>query len=87
MRISSLILLRPDSLLRCFEFENYDMSLETLESVFPRIPFEALLRAIEKSKLERFKIGTIQTQQQLQTLTQSIPSMKLKELEVVFCCE
>ena len=36
------------------------------------------------SKLERFKIGAIHTQQQLQTLTQSIPSMKLKELEVDF---
>jgi len=79
------LLLRPDSQLRCFEFEScHTRPVEILERVFPRIPFEALLRAIEKSKLERFKIGTIRSQQQLQTLTQSIPSMKLEELEVVF---
>ena len=76
---------QPDSLLRCFEFESCrTRSLEFLERVFPRIPFEALLRAIEKSKLERFKIGRIETPHQLQTLTQSIPSMRIRELEVTF---
>ena len=68
------ILSRPDSLLRCFEFQTY----ASVEAGF----FVALLDAIEKSKLERFTIGTIRSQQELQTLTQSIPSMKLKELEV-----
>ena len=78
------LLLRPDSQLRCFEFHNYRWPLEFVDGVFRRIPFEALLRAIEKSKLERFKIGRIETPHQLQTLTQSIPSMKLKELDVGF---
>ena len=70
------MLLRPGSLLRCFEFQ----SLGSLEGV----PFESLLRATEKSKLEQFKIGSIQSQQQLQTLTGSIPLMRIKELEVTF---
>jgi len=72
---------RPDSLLRCFEFQSRDSSLE---GHFPRIQFKTLLQAIQKSKLERFKIGSIQTQQQLQMLTQSIPLMRIKELEVSF---
>ena len=67
---------RPDSLLRCFEFQSH------LEGTFPGIQFRNLLRVIENSKLERFRIGYIQTPQQLQTLTESIPSMKLKGLEV-----
>ena len=71
---------RPDSLLRCFEFQ----SLDSLEEHFQRIQFKNLLRVIEKSKLERFRIGYIQTPQQLQTLIESIPLMKLKELEVHF---
>ena len=74
------ILLRPDSLLRCFEFQ----SSHPLEGAFPGVQFKNLLRAIEKSKLERFRIGYIETAQQLQTLTRSIPSMKLKEMEVFF---
>jgi len=70
-------LLRPDSLLRCFEFHS-----RPLEEAFPGVQYKNLLRAIEKSKLERFKIGSIQSQQHLQTLVQSIPSAKLKDLEV-----
>jgi len=73
-------LLRPDSSLRCFEFHGGNM----LEEVFPRFQFENLLQAIQKSKLERLLIGSILTLRQLQTLTASIPSMKLKELEVDF---
>jgi len=69
---------RPDSLLRCFEFQG------DVEGEFRGIKFKNLLRAIEKSKLERCKIGLMQTQQQLQALTESIPSMKLKELELAF---
>ena len=72
------ILLRPDSLLRNFDLQGRS------SFVFPGIQFMNLLRAIEKSKLERFNIGTIDSQQQLQALTQSIPSMKMKELEVKF---
>ena len=74
------ILSRPDSPLRCFEFQSRD----SLEREFPRIQFKNLLQAIQISKLKRFSIGTIQSQQQLQTLTQSIPSMKIEELEVAF---
>jgi len=74
------ILLRPGSPLRCFEFN----SCGSLEGTFPGVQFKNLLRAIEISKLERFHIGSIGTLQQLQTLTQSIPSMKLKALEATF---
>ena len=74
------ILSRPDSLLRCFEFH----SRRPLEEAFPGAQYKNLLRAIEKSKLERFKIGSIQSQQHLQTFVQSIPSMKIEELEVLF---
>ena len=72
------ILSRQDSLLRCFEFHG------SLERAFPGVQYKNLLQAIQKSKLGRLKIGSIETPQQLQTLTESIPSMKLKELEVVF---
>ena len=65
----------------CYDALN---SSANLEVAFPGVQFKNLLRVIEKSKLERFRIGYIQTPQQLQTLTESIPSMKLKELEVHF---
>ena len=71
---------RPDSLLRSFEFQSHN----ALGGGFSRIQFENLVRAIEKSKLERFQIGSIEAPRFLQALTQSIPSMKLKELEVKF---
>ena len=54
-----------------------------MKTVMP-FHFKNLLQAIEKSKLERFQIGSISTPHHLQALTQSIPSMKLKELEVEF---
>jgi len=74
------ILSRPDSLLRCFGFWS-----GVLEGEFPRIQFENLLQAIQKSKLlERFQIGAIVTQQQLQSLSQSIPTMRIRELDVQF---
>jgi len=81
------ILLQPDSLLRSFEFESFEV--ESFEDEVMAVAFSGvlmnLLRAIEKIKLlERLKIGTIRTQHQLQTLTQTIPSMKLKELEIDF---
>ena len=41
-----------------------------------------MLGAIEKSKLERFTIGPFATHQQLQTLTQSIPSLRVRELQI-----
>jgi len=73
------LLTQPDSVLRCFEFHSYD----SLEEEFPRIQFENLLQAIQESRLlERCQIGSIETPNYLQALTQRIPSMKLKELEV-----
>ena len=74
------VISQPGSLLRCFEFQ----SCRPLEEAFPGVQYKNLLRAIEKSKLERFRIQSFGTLQQLQTLTQSIPAMKLKELEVRF---
>ena len=49
------ILSRQDSLLRCFEFHG------SLERAFPGVQFRNLLQAIQRSKLERFQIGTIST--------------------------
>ena len=76
--------LRPDSSLRCFEF----YLSGDLEQTITVIQFKNLLQAIAESKLERFQIGRIETRlgtpHHLQALTQSIPSMKLKELEVKF---
>jgi len=74
------VISQPGSMLRCFEFEKGT----SLEEVFTDIQCENLLQGIKKSKLERFRIGSIVNLRQLQTLTESIPSMKLKELEVVF---
>jgi len=74
------VISRPGSLLRCFEFQSQD----TFEAAFPSVQFKNLLQAIQMSKLERLKIGTIQTRQQLQALTQSIPLMRIKELEINF---
>ena len=66
---------RPDSLLRCFEFQSrgFSETAETVESAFPGIQFQNLLQAVQKSKLERFSIGTIETPHQLQTLDEEHP--------------
>jgi len=72
-------LTRADSPLQNLEIEHL-----RLGSIFPNIQFENLLRAVEKSTLKRFGIGGIGSQLQLQTLAQSIPSMRLKELQVRF---
>ena len=74
--ISSLS--RPDSPLRSFELME-----RSLGDALPNSQFRNLLRAVQKSKLERFSIGTIQSQEQLRTLTESIPKMRIKELQVV----
>ena len=71
-------LLRPDSRLQCLELNNS----VRVDAIIPNTYFATFLGAIEKSKLERFQIGSIVTPHQLQTLTQSIPSMKVKELEI-----
>jgi len=72
-------LTRPASQLRCFEWSSFHLTLD-----FPNNHLETFLRAIQKSKLERFLIGCIESQQEWQTLVRSIPSWNLKELEVRF---
>ena len=71
-------LLRPDSPLRSFELKE-----RSLGNAMPNGQFRNLLRAVEKSKLERFVIGDIESHEQLRTLTESIPRMRVKELQVV----
>jgi len=71
-------LLRPDSPLRIFE-----LHVPGLNYALPNGKFQSLLRAIERSKLERCAIGCINSQQLLRTLTDSIPLMRVKELKVV----
>ena len=74
------LLSRPDSPLRCFEFQSWG----DLEVAFPGVQFKNMLQAIQNSKLERLKIGSVETPHQLQTLTESIPSMHTRELELQF---
>jgi len=66
---------RADFLLRCFEFE-----ASLLEDCF-----EALLKAIAKSRLERIKIIAIFYHHQT-LLTTIIPMLKVKELEMQLHC-
>ena len=70
---------RTNSALRTLQFLG-----SGFEVMFPNDGFKNLLRTMEKGTLERFAIGEILTQPQLQTLAQSIPSMRMKELEVRF---
>jgi len=70
-------LLRPNSQLRSYEFKDDNLSDEP-----PNSQFQNLLRAVKKSKLECFKIGDINSHQQLRTLTDSIPLMHVKVLKV-----
>ena len=71
-------LLRPDSPLQTFELKKYNLG-----DVLPNVRFQNLLRAVEMSKLERFAIGRVHSHQQLRALTDSIPLMRIKVLEVV----
>ena len=74
--IISNTLSRPDSALRTLEFESFlTFTVGQLQNLF---------RAVEKSKLERFKIGHFRSHDQFQALTESIPSMRIKELIIVF---
>jgi len=63
--------------LRIFELKQI-----LLSNALSNVQFQNLLRAVEKSKLEGFTIGDIQSQQQLHTLTDSIPLMPIKKLEI-----
>ena len=73
-------LLRPNSPLRSFELQGLSLGTTRLSNG----QFQNLLRAVEKSKLERFVIGGIQSNQQFLSLADSIPLMQVKELKVVF---
>jgi len=70
-------MLRPNSQLRSLALMTLRLYRTLLEG-----QLQSLLRAVEKSKLERFKIGDIQSQQQLLTLTESIPLMRIKVLQL-----
>jgi len=72
-------LLQPNSPLRVFELKE-----QSLGDVIPAGQFQNLLQAVEKSKLERFVIGCIQSNQQLLSLADSIPQMRVKELTIGF---
>ena len=77
----------PSSLLFLDRTQRYVLlSLRALlfTLIFTVGQLQNLFRAVEKSKLERFKIGQFRSHEQLQTLTQSIPSMRIKELTIVF---
>jgi len=74
--IISNTLSRPDSALRTLDFES-------ILALFTVGQLQNLFRAVEKSKLEHFKIGEIHSHEQLRALTQSIPSMRIKELTVI----
>jgi len=69
-------MLRSNSQLQSVELQGF--------SVGTTRQFQNLLRAVEKSKLERFVIGRIQSNQQFLALADSIPLMRVKELKVVF---
>ena len=51
------LFLRPDSLLRCFEFESCRV-WDTVEDVFPGIQFQNLLQAIQKSSWNELRLET-----------------------------
>ena len=70
---------RPDSALRTLEVE-----VGNLLTLFPGGQLLNLFQAVEKSKLVCFKIGEIHSHAELQALTQSIPSMYIRELTIVF---
>ena len=72
----SAALLRPNSLLRTFELIQGD-----LNSFFPGPAFGALLSAVGRSSLVRFSIGDLHTDLQFQTLLNSLPAIKITELE------
>jgi len=74
--ISALV--RPNSPLRSFELQRVSLGSTRVTND----QFQKLLQAIEKSKLEHFAIGDVKSQQQLQTLTASIPLMRIKKLEI-----
>ena len=74
--IISNTLSRPDSALRTLEFKSLmTVTVGQLQNLF---------QAVEKSKLERFEIGQFRSHEQFRALTQSIPSMRIKELELTF---
>ena len=76
-------LLQPDSPLQSFELEERSLG----DALLPNSQFQNLLRAVEKSKLECFVIGDIESHEQLRTLTESIPRMRVKELQVVIATD
>jgi len=72
----------PNSRMRCFEYET---NLAILSHPLDDNSLWTLLRAVAKSKLHRFKIGTLNSQIQMQSLAEIVPLLRLQELEISFC--
>ena len=68
--------LREDSPVRYFKLE------AGLDDFFINGSVQSFLAAVAESKLESFSFGRISSQQQLESLANIIPAMKVKELEV-----
>jgi len=70
------LLLRRNSPLQCLELE------ELLEFPIQDCHFSLLLRAVEKSRLDRFQLKSYRSQEQIRSLSRSIPLMKVKKLDI-----
>jgi len=70
---------RKSSPLQCLEL---DMDSRFYTSFLRRDSFNTFLHAVAKSKLERFMIGAISSQQELESLTNIIPAMKVEDFEI-----
>ena len=70
---------RESSPLRCLEL---DVNSTSETYFLRRDSFNTFLHAVTKSKLERFLVGVISSQQELESLTNIIPAMKVKDFEV-----
>ena len=72
-------LLRPNSPLKNLELRLFD-----LDTFFPGPAFGAFLSAVGRSSLERFCLRCISSEEQFQTLLNSLPAMKILKLEFAF---
>ena len=71
-------LLQQDSALRSFKLSDVNLHNHGFTT---REEFDALMRVVEKSKLEHLSIGRIVTQDQFRALIASIPNMQVRALE------
>jgi len=74
----SLALRRPANPLRHFQFEDHHFDSLSNQS------FSNLCQAVAESKLEYFSIRVDHNQRRIQSLADTIPSMKIRELVIQF---